>query len=103
MLHSVMGGLNVVSQGFKRLFALILGIVLTFVHSCTSRMGDCEVIDALRSQLQDWPALLHYREANGQLPPPPKTKLVLCSLGIQSQLRGMTPKSLEAFSPASHT
>ena len=57
------------SKGFKRVFALILGIVLTFVQSCTSRTRDCEV-DTLRSQLQDWPALSHYREANAQLPPP---------------------------------
>ena len=57
------------SKGFKRVFALILGIVLTFVQSCTSRTRDCEV-DTLRSQLQDWSALSHYREANAQLPPP---------------------------------
>jgi len=95
---SVMGG-NFVSQGFKRLSALILGIVLAFVQSCTSRTRDSEVVDTLRSQLQDWPALSHYHEANAQLPPPTQDEARVVFFGDSITASWNDPQKSGGFFP----
>lgn len=94
-----MGGINVVSKGFKRVFALILGSVLIFVQSCTSRTRDCEVIDTLRSQLQDWPALSHYREANAQLPLPAQDEARVVFFGDSITASWNDPQKAGGFFP----
>ena len=86
------------SKGFKRVFALILGSVLTLVQSCTSRTRDCEV-DTLRSQLQDWPALSHYREANAQLPPPSQDEARVVFFGDSITASWKDPQKAGGFFP----
>lgn len=102
LILSEMGGINVVSKGFKRVFALILGSVLIFVQSCTSRTRDCEV-DTLRSQLQDWPALSHYREANAQLPLPAQDEARVVFFGDSITASWNDPQKAGGFFPVSRT